>query len=182
MKKIFFYFGMLGAFSLLSLNAGAQATSNHNLSMGIPEVCLLTAPSATISLQLTTDVAGTPISGGTGSSYTQISSIVSASELRTITASITGIPTGTSLVVSTDIPTNANKAGILGTGTSDIGLVNGAAAATLVTGIGSCYTGTAADDGYKLNYAWNAGASGDYGSIVATGGANATVVLTITNQ
>lgn len=182
MKKNVLIITLLGALSILSLTGYAQATANHTLTMGIPEVCLLTTPAGAISLELTTTVPGAPISGGLGSGYSQISSIVSAAELRTITASITGVPTGTSLAVSTVVPTNGNQAGVIGTGTSDIELVNAAAAVTLVTGIGSCYTGTAATDGYKLDYAWNAGASGDYGSIVATVGSTATVVLTITNQ
>jgi len=181
MKKFIFFIVMLGAFSILSLKVSAQgASSNHNLLMGIPEVCLLTAPSANISLILTTSTAGTAISGGTGFGYTQISSIVSASELRTITALVTGVPAGTSLAVTTEVPTNANKAGILGTGTTNVNLSG--TAANLVTEIGSCYTGVAADDGYKLTYLWNAGTSGNYGTIVATAGASAVVVLTVTNQ
>ncbi|PKP29890.1 MAG: hypothetical protein CVT99_15565 [Bacteroidetes bacterium HGW-Bacteroidetes-16] len=55
----------------------------------------------------------------------------------------------------------------------------GAVAVDIATGIGSCYTGTAAGDGYKLDYAWDAGAAGAYGTIFATGATTATVVLTL---
>ncbi len=149
--------------------------------MGIPEVCLLGTDGVAVSLQLTTSVAGEQISGGTGTSYAQVSSIISSGETRTITATITGVPTGTSLAVDTAIPSSGNEGGTLGTGTTGIALVNSAPEVTLVTGIGSCYTGVASTDGYVLNYAWDAGASGTYGNIVATSGSTATVVLTITN-
>jgi len=180
MKKLKLIIGMMVACFMLTMNVSAQ-TDNHSLTMGIPEVCLLTTPAAAIPLELTTTTAGAQITGGTGTGYAQVSSIVGAVELRTITAAITGIPTGTALTVATAIPTNANKGGILGTGTSATALVNLAGAVTLVTGIGSCFTGTAADDGYIFSYAWDAGDVGDYGSIVATEGSTATVTLTITN-
>lgn len=181
MKNLSITVAILIAFTLFSINAIGQATatSNHTLTMGIPEVCLLGTDATAIILELTTTVAGAQITGGTGTGYAQVSSIVSAAETRTITAEITGVPAGTSLDVTTTIPTT-NAGGILGTGTSSIALVNSASAVTLVTGIGSCYTGIAITDGYKLDYTWNC-ATGTYGSIVATAGASATVVLTITN-
>ena len=169
--------------AFICINARAQtssASSNHTLTMGIPEVCLLGTGAAAISLQLTTTTAGNQISGGTGTGYAQVASIVSAAETRTITAAVTGVPTGTSLDVTTTPPSGGNSGGVLGTGTSAKSLVNNAAAVTLVTGIGSCYTGSASTDGYTLDYAWNS-AVGSYGNIVATNGSTATVVLTITN-
>lgn len=175
--------GMIVALALTSIQAMGQsstASSNHSLTMGIPEVCLLGTGAAAISLQLTTTTAGNQIAGGTGTGFAQVASIVSASETRTITASITGVPSGTTLNVTTTPPSGGNSGGVLGTGTTAITLVNSAPAVTLVTGIGSCYTGSASTDGYTLDYAWNA-AVGNYGSIVATTGSTATVVLTITD-
>lgn len=183
MKKLILIVGMVGAFFMLTINVCAQdgVTSNHSLDMGIPEVCLLDTDAGAISLVLTTAEAGAQITGGSGTGYAQVSSIVSAAETRTIEAEITGVPDGTTLEVDTDIPTNGNQGGTLGTGTADIALINSAAAVTLVTAIGSCYTGTAITDGYVLSYTWDSGAAGAYGSIVATAGSTATVVLTITN-
>jgi hypothetical protein len=180
MKNQIFTFSFLVFFLLISMNAKSQATANHTLTMGIPEVCLLGSGGAAISLQLTTATAGGQINGGTGTGYAQVASIVSASELRTITASITGVPTGTSLSVNTTPPSGGNSGGVLGTGSTNIALVNAAAAVTLVTGIGSCYTGTASTDGYIFDYTWNCSV-GAYGSIVAVTGSTANVVLTITN-
>ena len=163
-----------------SMGQTSTATSNHTLTMGIPEVCLLGTSAAAISLQLTTTTAGNQISGGTGTGYAQVSSIVSVNETRTITASVTGVPAGTSLAVNTSPPSGGNSGGVLGTGSTNKSLVNAASAVTLVTGIGSCYTGSASTDGYTLDYTWSS-ALGSYGSIVASSGATATVVLTITN-
>ncbi|PKP29891.1 MAG: hypothetical protein CVT99_15570 [Bacteroidetes bacterium HGW-Bacteroidetes-16] len=83
MKKLFFFIAMIGAFSILSVNVNAQVTSNQELTMGIPEVLLINAVNASgvtgaVSLELTTTVAGTAISGGTGTSYAQLSSIVTS--------------------------------------------------------------------------------------------------------
>lgn len=181
MKKLTLIIGMVGAFSMFTMNVSAQV-SNQDLTMGIPEVCLLGTDGVAISLELTTSTAGSQITGGTGTSYTQVSSIVSAAETRTITAEITGVPAGTALEVDTAIPSNGNEGGVLGTGTTGIALVNGDAAVTLITSIGSCFTGIDAADGYVLSYTWDAGPTGTYGDIVATGGITATVVLTITNQ
>lgn len=179
--KNLFTLALVISLGLISLNVSAQtATANHTLTMGIPEVCLLATGNPNVSLVLTTTTAGAQITGGTGTGYAQVSSIVGAAELRTIEASVTGVPAGTSLDVTTNVPSGGNSGGILGTGTSSIALVNAAAAVTLVTAIGSCYTGTANTDGYEFNYIWNCSV-GSYGSIVATTGATATVVLTITN-
>ncbi len=182
MKKLICTFGMVVAFFLLTTNilGQATATSDHTLTMGIPEVCLLGTDAAAIALELTTTTAGAQITGGTGTGYAQVASIVSAAETRTITASITGVPSGTGLKVTTAVPSGGNSGGTLGTGSSDVDLINAAAAVTLVTAIGSCYTGTASTDGYALDYVWDC-ATGTYGSIVATVGTTATVVLTITN-
>src|SRR6185436_9377741 len=114
-----------------SMGQTSTATSNHTLTMGIPEVCLIGTSAAAISLQLTTTTAGNQISGGTGTGYAQVSSIVSVSETRTITASVTGVPAGTSLSVTTTPPSGGNAGGVLGTGSSNKSLVNAASAVTL---------------------------------------------------
>ena len=187
MKKLILIAGIMSFLLVMHVNLFAQTTtSNQELTMGIPEVLLINAVVASgslgaLTLELTTTVAGTAIAGGTGTSYAQVSSIVATAETRSITAAVTGVPTGTALSVTTAIPATGNQAGVLGAGTSGVALVNAAAATDIVTGIGSCYTGTTPGDGYSLAWTWDAGALGDYGSIVATAGATATVVLTITN-
>lgn len=170
--------GIIGLLFMFNITAYAQDDDTHELSMGIPEVCLLGTQDATIVLELTTTIAGDSINGGTGSGYAQVSSIISSAETRTITGSVTGVPAGTVLGVSTVLPSNGNQGGTLGTGSSNVTLSG--TDATLVTGIGSCYTGNGATDGYQFNYLWNA-ISGSYSSITAVAAASATVTLTITN-
>lgn len=182
MKKLLLISVIIGAFSMLNTNVIAQTTSNQDLTLGIPEVTLINAVNdggvaSAVSLELTTTVAGTAISGGTGTTYAQLSSIVAVAETRKISAKVSGVPAGTALSVTTTVPSNANFAGTIGTGTSTLEL--GATDVDIVTGIGSCYTGTAALDGYKLDYSWDAGDAGSYGTIFATGATTATVVLTL---
>ena len=182
MKKLIIISILIGAFSMLNTNVIAQVTSNQDLTLGIPEVTLISAVNdggvvGAVSLELTTTVAGTAISGGTGTTYAQLSSIVTSGQTRKVSAKVTGVPAGTVLSVTTIVPSNANFAGTVGTGTSSLEL--GATDVDIVSGIGSCYTGTAALDGYKLDYAWDAGDVGDYGTIFATGATTATVTLTL---
>ena len=175
---------MAGAFLLLTTNLFAQNTSTQELTMGIPEVLLINAVNssgnvAAVSLQLTTTTAGDAINGGTATSYAQVSSIVAQSQSRSITASVTGVPAGTTLDVLGVVPSASGDAdGAFGSSAGSVTL--GTTAVNIFTGIGSCYTGTAAGDGYQLNWTWNAGAAGTYANIVATGGATATVTFTIT--
>jgi hypothetical protein len=151
--------------------------------MGIPQVSLINAVDASgntaaVSLQLTTDVAGTAISGGTGTSYAQVSSIVASSATRTIQANYDQIPSGTTLDVTGDLPNSGNGGGEFGASANTVTLST--TAQDIFTGVGSCYTGTAPLDGYILNWQWNAGAAGVYQNIVATSGSSTTVTLTIT--
>lgn len=184
MKKLLLIIGMICIGMMMNINVFSQTnTSNQELTMGIPEVLLINAVNASgatgaVSLDLVAGAAGTAIAGGTGTSYAVVSSIVATGQTRIINASVTGVPTGTSLSLTTAVPTSGNGAGVFGTGTTGVALVNSAGAANIVTGVGSCYTGVAAEDGYILNWIWDA-ALGDYGTIVSVTGATATVVLTI---
>ncbi len=168
---------------IVSINAQAQtATGNNTLTMGIPAIALLATDVAAVSLELTTAVAGEQVSGGEGTTHVQISSIIGTGLTRKLTASVTGVPVGTSLKVSTTIPGNGNEGGTVGTGSTDMDLINAAAAVDLVTGIGSCFTGVLADDGYTLDYTWNAGSVANYGLIEELSGGTSTVVLTLTED
>lgn len=171
---------ILLAFFVSSNAIGQTASANNTLTMSIPGIALLSTDMVAITLELTTTVAGEQISGGIGSTHVQISSIVAAGLSRKITASATGIPPGTSLAVSAVLPSNGNHGGVMGTGLTNVPLSG--SVSEIVTGIGSCFTGTASDDGYLLNYVWNTGAVGDYGTIVELSGGTATVLLTITDD
>lgn len=178
---------MAGVFLLFmstSLFAQSQTnTSNQVLSMGIPEVALInavdsSANTAAVNLQLTTNIAGTSISGGTGTSFAQVSSIVSSSSTRTIQANYDQIPAGTVLAVTGAIPSNGDGGGSFGSSSGSVTLST--TAQDIFTGIGSCYTGVSPGDGYKLSWNWSAGTPSVYQNIFATSGSSTTVTLTIT--
>ena len=175
---------LMGAFLLLTTNLFAQTnTTTQALTMGIPEVLLINAVDSTgvtaaVSLQLTTNVAGTAISGGTGASYAQVSSIIAAGQTRKIQASYDQIPAGTTLDVTGDLPASSNGDGTFGASANTVTLST--TAQDIFTGVGSCYTGTSAKDGYRLNWKWNASTAGTYANIVATTGSTTIVTLTIT--
>ncbi|MBN2639636.1 MAG: hypothetical protein JXR65_11190 [Bacteroidales bacterium] len=171
------------SFLMLSASSYAQSNTTQQISMGIPEVLLINAVDTTgnvaaISLELTTNVAGTAIAGGTGTSYAQVSSIVASGQTRSIQASYDVIPAGTSLDVTGTTPTSSNGDGTYGSAVSTITLST--TPQDIFTGIGSCYTGTSAKDGYRFDWKWNASTAGQYANIVATTGTATTVTLTIT--
>jgi len=114
---------LLAGTLLITSNVKAQETNFavNDLEMGIPAIALI-ATDASVILTLTTETPGAPISGGTGFSHVQISSIVATTLSRKITAAVTGIPVGTSLKVSTSLPTGG--AGTFGAGSEDIDLIN----------------------------------------------------------
>ncbi|MBN2615933.1 MAG: hypothetical protein JXR71_09595 [Bacteroidales bacterium] len=175
---------MTGAFLVLATSLFAQTnTTTQDLTMGIPEVLLInavdtTGVTAAVSLELTTNVAGTAISGGSGASYAQVSSIIASGQTRKIQASYDQIPAGTTLDVTGDLPTSTNGDGTFGSTANTVTLST--TAQDIFTGVGSCFTGTSAKDGYRLNWQWNAGAAGQYANIVATTGSTTVVTLTIT--
>lgn len=183
-KLLLFQILTIAAFILTSVPSFAQTnTTTQQLTMGIPEVLLINAVDssgsvAAVSLELTTNTAGTAITGGTGVSFAQVSSIVASGQTRRIQASYDVIPSGTSLDVTGAIPNSGNGDGAWGSSANTVTLST--TAQDIFTGIGSCYTGTAPLDGYILNWQWNASTAGSYGTIVATAGTSTTVTLTIT--
>ncbi|MCX6256436.1 MAG: hypothetical protein NTW49_00810 [Bacteroidia bacterium] len=181
MKKLKILLCMLAGIVLLTTSLKAQETAagSNLLSMGIPPIALLST-TTNVSLVLTTSTPGAAVGGGTGTAYLQLSSIVAANKHRTVTASVGGIPTGVTLAIAVAVPSNGNWGGITGTGCGATALVNGGNAVTVVSGIGSCYTGTGPNDGYIISY--TSGAAGGYGSIVASTGTTATVTLTLTDD
>ena len=139
MKKSLLILSFFAVALLFSGNINAQtATGNNILTLGIPGIALLATDVAPVELTLTTNTAGAMIAGGTGQTHVQISSIVASGLSRTINATVTGVPAGTALSVTTTSPSNGNQAGVVGTGISSVNLINSTPAVDLVTGIGSC--------------------------------------------
>lgn len=155
----------------------------RDITIVIPEVQLINAVDATgnpgaVTLVLTTNVAGTKLQSGTGTSYVQVSSIVAPGQTRRIQASYDQIPVGTTLSVTGVLPSGNNGSGSFGASANTVKLST--TPKDIFTGIGSCYTNTGPGDGYKLDWQWNAGPQGTYSFIIAISGYTTIVTFTIT--
>lgn len=154
-------------------------TDNHTIGLTIPAVALLDiepAASKNISMSFSATglEAGEPITSSVANSslWLNVTSIVPASITRKVTASVSdNVPTGTTLKVTAASYAGSGE-GTFGTPGSQISLAT--TAASLITGIGSCYTGNGASNGYNLTYVWERN-SGSFASLL-----NATTSVTVT--
>lgn len=158
-------------------------TYTQTITITIPQVMLVNAVDASggmgaVSLELTTNTAGAEVQNGTGTSYAQVSSIVASGQTRTIQASYDQIPVGTTLAV-TGVTPIVNGQGSFGSSTGTVTLST--AAQDIFNGIGSCYTGISAGDGYKLEWQLSAGSQGTYSLVTETTGFTTIVTFTITS-
>lgn len=184
MKKFIIVTGIIVGclLSVTKIQAQENITS-HDISLGLPEVALLATTSTGINLTLSAaTVAGEAIeqSASDSSAYVQFSSVISEGSPRTLSAKYSGtMPGGTTLSLKPLIP-NANAVGVTGTLIStDITLTT--TDATIISDIGSCYSGIAVDDGYRMRYTWGLdNPSANYSDIRATAAASLTVTLTLT--
>ena len=175
MKKLFFVLSIILMGTLFSYHAMAQGgTATNGLSLGMPPLNLLSSASADISLQLTTAVAGEAVQSSKSDSTARIkiSSVITTGTTTKLSAKVTAgsVPAGTTLKLRAQDP-NTNFGGTKGTLVgSDVTLSTGSDA-DIITAIGSCFSGTGTDDGYKLKYTWGLdNAAANYGLIRASGG------------
>ena len=180
-------FCILVAVLLFTRNSYAQVeltnTAVANLSLGITEVSLLKVNTGVISLLLNQRDAGLSIetSSADSSARLLVSSLIS-SVPRTLTARISAgaVQPGTYLMLSSLIP-NTNFVGSWGSLSTPIILDE--TDRPFVTNIASCYSGTAASDGYPLKFVFGLDLNTTtYGLIRATVGASVTVTLTLTSE
>lgn len=184
MKKIILTLAVLAVSLSMGVKMQAQTnSSDHAISLGLPEVALLGTQSGPVNLQLSGALAAgdaVEASKSDSSAYIQFSSVITDGSPRTLYAKYTGsIPAGTFLKALVKDP-GINASGDYGTLiATDVTLSN--TDNILVTDIGSCYSGTAADDGYNLKYTWGLdNPEANYADIRATASAAVTVTLTIT--
>jgi len=183
MKKSFLLLSvaLLGAV-VCSPAIGQTNAATHDLSLGMPEINLLSSNSSTVNLELTTNVAGEAVQSSISDSTARvkISSVVAGVQSRTLSASVSAgsVPAGTQLRLVAKAP-NANFGGTTGTLGSEATLSG--SAANIITGIGSCFSGTGSDDGYVLKYTWGLdNPAATYGAVRAvSGGSSVTVTLTL---
>lgn len=161
-------------------------TAGDQISLQVSSFSLVATNNAPINLTLGTTVAGSPVGVVTNSDmYVRISSIVPGGTHRELTARISNgsVPAGTQLTLVSAPSTTTNSGGVLGTVTSSPFVLD-AIDKILVDNIGTCYTGTGYNDGYRLTYNWQPIPTlTDYGLIKSTASpVSITVVITITEH
>ncbi|MFP3594125.1 hypothetical protein [Chryseobacterium sp. SIMBA_038] len=192
MKKIKFSIAMsLVAFAVsANLNAQDTNTDNHTITISIPEVALVDIePAATknITLGFTAPTeAGQPVTANASNTtlwlnYSSIKSV--ADPTRNVTVKLNAVIPGIDIHVTAAAATGAG-AGTLGTPSAQLTL--SAVDQTIVSGIGSAYTGNGANNGHNLTYALAAGSGpggiAAYADLQATATTVATVTYTISDN
>lgn len=180
-NKIVVFFTVL--FLLWSAHVMAVDTNvaTSTLTLGVPEVSLLRTSSGIITLTLSQRGAGESIDLYKSDSTARIliSSVIT-SATRMLSAKITAgtVPSGAQLQLVAKSP-NASFVGTSGTLGSPVTL--DATDRNIITGIGTCYSGTGASDGYPLKFIFGIDLnSANYGSLRATTGVQIVVTLTLT--
>ncbi|MDC8105658.1 MULTISPECIES: hypothetical protein [Chryseobacterium] len=172
------------------VNAQDTNTDNHTITISVPEVALVDIePAATknITLGFTAPTeAGQPIVASPANTtlwlnYSSIKSVADPS--RNVTVRLNALVPGIDIQVTAAAATGAG-AGTLGTPSALITL--SAADQTIISGIGSAYTGNGANNGHNLTYALAAGSGpggvAAYADLQATATTVATVTYTISDN
>ncbi|HAT94309.1 MAG TPA: hypothetical protein DCS36_18435 [Sphingobacterium sp.] len=175
----------------ISGNLSAQDTNNdsHTIAISIPKVALVDIePSATKNLVLgftAPSEAGNPVvaSPANNSLWLNYSPIKSGSDTRNVTVKLNALVPGVDIHVTAAAPTGAGG-GTLGTSAGLLTL--SAADQTIISGIGSAYTGNGANNGHNLTYALAAGSGpggvANYADLQVTATTTATVIYTISDN
>ncbi len=168
-RPLFVAAALLLGFSQLNAQADTN-TDNHTLTVSIPNVALLDiegGTAVTLSPAAPTE-AGNPIdftSDTDNSLWLNYSSVVGNTiTTRSVKVAATGtLPAGSSLIVEAGAAASSGG----GTKGSSAGAVTIAALNTdytVISGIGSCYTGNGASSGHQLTYSLTE-STADYGSL-----------------
>ncbi|WP_175621839.1 hypothetical protein [Chryseobacterium schmidteae] len=192
MKKTTITLAMSLATFALSSNLQAQDINKdtHTITISVPEVALVDIePAATknIILGFTAPIeAGNPITPSTANStlWLNYSSIKSdADPTRTVSVSVNAIIPGIDIHVTAAAATGSGG-GLLGTQAAQLTL--SATDQTIISGIGSAYTGNGANNGHNLTYALAAGSGPGgvavYADLQAIANTTATVTYTISDN
>ncbi|WP_333596974.1 hypothetical protein [Chryseobacterium flavum] len=173
-----------------NLSAQDTNTDNHTITISIPEVALVDIePAATknITLGFTAPTeAGNPIipSAANTALWLNYSSIKSTSDpTRNVSVKLNALIPGIDINVTAAAATGSGG-GTLGTPAAQLTL--SAADQTIISGIGSAYTGNGANNGHNLTYALAAGSGpggvASYADLEATASTVATVIYTISDN
>ncbi|BAP33649.1 uncharacterized protein CHSO_4612 [Chryseobacterium sp. StRB126] len=170
-----------------NLSAQDSNTDSHTITISVPEVALVDiepAAAKNITLGFTAPTeAGSPIlpSAANTTLWLNYSTIKSDTKpSRSVSVKLNAIIPGIDVHVTAAAPTGAG-AGALGTSAGLLTL--SAADQTIISGIGSAYTGNGANNGHNLTYALAAGSGpggvASYSDLLAKPSILATVVYTL---
>lgn len=181
--KYKFYFAIILITVLFSGKSSAQSfTAGEQITLQVSSYSLVATNNAPVNLTLSSAAAGLPITSVSNSDmYVKVSSIVPGGTHRELTARISSgtVPVGTRLTLISAPCTTTNSGGNLGTPYTTPIVLN-SVDQELVDYIGTCYTGTGYNDGYRLTYTWMRDPAVNYGLITASASPVAiTVVITI---
>ncbi|WP_294302206.1 hypothetical protein [uncultured Chryseobacterium sp.] len=176
------------SFSALTASAGLNAqdtnTDNHTITISVPEVALVDIePAATknITLGFTAPTeAGNPLVANAANNtlwlnYSSIKSV--ADPTRNVSVKLNAVIPGVDIRVTAAAATGAGG-GTLGTPAAQLTL--SAADQTIISGIGSAYTGNGANNGHNLTYSLAPGSGPGGVAVYADLQATATTVATVT--
>ncbi|MCS3871704.1 hypothetical protein J3D55_004620 [Chryseobacterium ginsenosidimutans] len=186
MKKTKFTLALSLIALAVSANISAQDTNtdNHTITISVPEVALVDIePAATknITLGFTAPTeAGNPIVANASNNtlwlnYSSIKSV--ADPTRNVSVKLNAILPGIDIHVTAAAATGSGG-GTLGTPAAQLTL--SAADQTIISGIGSAYTGNGANNGHNLTYALAPGSGPGGVAVYADLQATATTVATVT--
>lgn len=187
MKKLLTIFAVLALLGLTTAAMAESDTTTHDVNLNVDEMAVLdvTDPATDVTMTLLApDDGGEAIADVLNSEkWLNYTSVVPDGETRDITAEVAGAdaaPAGTKLdveVLSIDGGTNAGNV-VVGGGN----LVTGdtvATAVTIVTGIGSCETGTGVDCGANVQFTFGVDNIDD---VVSDDDQTVTVTYTLTES
>lgn len=161
----------LVAFGFVQLNAQDTNVDAHTLRVEVPKVALLDiegGAAVTLSPAAPTE-AGNPIdftSDTDNTLWLNYSSIIgdAPNDSRTVTVSLTGtLPSGANLLVTASAA-SGDGGGNKGTSSGAVTLAAINTNYTVITGIGSCYTGDGASKGHNVTYSLTEN-TGNYGDL-----------------
>jgi len=191
MKKNSLKFTLSLSVALFSFGVNAQdtRTDNHTISITVPEIALLDiepTASKNITLGYTSPTeAGEPIIPGAANTslWLNYSSIKSTADpLRTVSVKLSAVIPGVDIKVTAAAATGTGG-GTLGL-PSSTALILTASDQTIISGIGSAYTGNGANNGHNLTYVLSSGGIGaiaNYADLEAASSTTITVTYTISD-
>lgn len=155
----------------------ADVTDTMTIHMSVDSIAALNVnPGSDITLTVSAPATAgdTPVGAANDANYLQYTSTVTATKTKIITAKLgAAVLDGCSLKLQATVGSGSNE----GTSAGQVTLSN-ESAFNIVTGIGTCATGTSSTDGAKLTYTLTVDTMG---SLVAAQEKHLTVTFTLTD-